>query len=315
MAIDIRQTLKLSQQLMMTPQLQQAIKLLQLTRVELEQFITSQLAENPTLEESAFESEEIDQKQEKTAEDYMAADINEVSSGLDNIEKDQQKEVDWEALARHKEISAQSNQQTANRKNSTGDTPNYENYLSKDMSLGEHLSGQLAELDLTDTEKQISAEIIGNLNEKGYLDATIEGMASRLDASPDQVDDMLDCIQRLDPPGVAALDLKQCLMIQLRTHGLKNGIVENIVETQMKELETWNYNQIAKNLNLTLDKVIANVATIAELDPIPARQFGIGSSQYIVPDVYVFKLGDKWVTSLNDEGLPRLRVSDFTKKC
>ena len=163
MAIDIRQTLKLSQQLMMTPQLQQAIKLLQLTRVELEQFITSQLAENPTLEESSFESEEIDQKQEKTAEDYMAADINEVNSGLDNIEKDQQKEVDWEALARHKEISTQSNQQTANRKNSNGDTPNYENYLSKDISLGEYLSGQLSELDLTDIEKKISAEVIINV--------------------------------------------------------------------------------------------------------------------------------------------------------
>ena len=82
----------------------------------------------------------------------------------------------------------------------------------------------------------------------------------------------------------------------------------------MKELETRNYNQIVKSLGLTLDQVIENVATIAELDPIPARQFGSGASQYIVPDVYVFKLGEEWVTSLNEEGLPRLRVSDFYKE-
>ena len=143
------------------------------------------------------------------------------------------------------------------------------------------------------------------------MDATIDGIAARLNVKPDEVDDILDTIQRLDPPGVAARDLKECLMIQLRTHGLKNGVVEKIVESQMKELETRNYNQIAKSLTLSLNEVIENVATIAELDPIPARQFGTNAAQYIVPDVYVFKLGEEWVTSLNEEGLPRLRVSDF----
>lgn len=314
MAIDLRQNLKLSQQLLMTPQLQQAIKLLQLTRVELEQFVTSQLAENPTLEETGFEGEESDHKSEKTAEDVMAADLSGVNSGLDQIDPKQQKEVDWESLARQKEISTSSNQQTASRKNSSEEAPNYENYVSKEKSLSEHLHDQLTELNLSAEEKAIAEEIIGNINEKGYWDATLEGVAERLDTSTEAVDDILDTIQRLDPPGIAARDLKECLLNQLRAHGLKNGIVEQIVETQMKELETRNYNQIVKSLGLTLDQVIENVATIAELDPIPARQFGSGASQYIVPDVYVFKLGEEWVTSLNEEGLPRLRVSDFYKE-
>lgn len=314
MAIDLRQNLKLSQQLLMTPQLQQAIKLLQLTRVELEQFVTSQLAENPTLEETGFEGEDSEHKSEKTAEDVMAADLSGVNSGLDQIDPKQQKEVDWESLARQKEISTSSNQQTASRKNSSEEAPNYENYVSKEKSLSEHLHDQLTELNLSPEEKAIAEEIIGNINEKGYWDATLEGVAERLETSTDAVDDILDTIQRLDPPGIAARDLKECLLNQLRAHGLKNGIVEQIVETQMKELETRNYNQIVKSLGLTLDQVIENVATIAELDPIPARQFGSGASQYIVPDVYVFKLGEEWVTSLNEEGLPRLRVSDFYKE-
>lgn len=314
MAIDLRQSLKLSQQLMMTPQLQQAIKLLQLTRIELEQFVSNQLAENPTLEEGQLESEEQLGKAERTAEDVMASDLSEVPSGLDKVEGDQAKEVDWESLARQKEINKQSNQQTATRKNGSDDAPNYENYLSKELSLSDHLNDQLSELDLTDAEKRIAEEIVGNINEKGYLDATLEGISSRLNVSFEEVDDMLDTIQRLDPPGIAARDLKECLMNQLRTHGMKNGLVEKIVESEMKELETRNYNQIAKNLKITLDEVIQNVGLIAELDPIPARQYGTGASQYIVPDVYVFKLGDEWVTSLNEEGLPRLRVSDFYKE-
>jgi RNA polymerase sigma-54 factor len=288
--------------------------LLQLTRVELEQFVTSQLAENPTLEEGGYETDESDQKSEKTAEDVMAADLSEVNSGLDQIDPKQQKEVDWESLARQKEISSSSNQQTATRKNHSDEAPNYENYVSKEKSLSEHLTDQLSELSFSDEEKAIAEEIIGNINEKGYWDATLEGVAGRLSVTQEAVDDILDTIQRLDPPGVAARDLKECLLNQLRAHGLKNGIVERIIDSQMKELETRNYNQIAKNLNLTLDQVIENVAIIAELDPIPARQFGSGASQYIVPDVYVFKLADEWVTSLNEEGLPRLRVSDFYKE-
>ena len=137
MAIDIRQSLKLSQQLMMTPQLQQAIKLLQLTRVELEQFVTSQLAENPTLEEGT-DGEDFDAKKEKTAEDVMAADLSEIHSGLDKIDNTNQKEVDWESMARHKEISSQSNQSTASRKNNSDEAPNYENYIYKETSLVEH---------------------------------------------------------------------------------------------------------------------------------------------------------------------------------
>lgn len=311
MGIDLRQSLKLTQKLMMTPQLQQAIKLLQLSRLDLEQFVSNQLAENPTLEEVAETAEESAVTKERTTEEVMAADLSGADTGLDSVDGQGNKEVDWEALARLKEITKQSNQQTASRKNSSDEPSNYENYVSKETSLSDHLFSQLADLNLSEEEKKIAEEVIGNINEKGYLETSLENMADRLGTTPEAVDDILDTVQRLDPPGVAARDLKECLQIQLRTHGLKNGVVEIIVDTQMKELETRNYNQIAKNLKISVEQVIEHVALIAELDPIPARQFGQGASQYIVPDVYVFKLGDEWIVSMNEEGLPRLKVNEY----
>jgi RNA polymerase sigma-54 factor len=166
---------------------------------------------------------------------------------------------------------------------------------------------------LDERELALGLEIIGNIDERGYFAAVPEDIAERTGCTLEDFDDMLDMVQRLDPLGVGARDLKECLLIQVRALQLKNGIVEKVIEHHMKDLEKHNYVGIAKGLKITEEQVIESVAKIVGLDPIPGRQFGTTSDQYMIPDVYVFKVAGNWAVSLNEDGLPRLKVSEFYK--
>ena len=309
MAFELKQSLKLSQQLLMTPQLQQAIKLLQLSRVELEEFVADQLAENPVLEEGVLESaeEKVQSDREKEATEAQAiSDHMESASHI--VDKVSEEKGDWETFTKPQESMV-----STSTRNSSGDDefPNYENTVSKSGTLQEYLMAQLGEIDLSEIEKKLGAVIIGNIDEKGYLRQSIEEIAKEERVELHLVDDILDVIQRLEPPGIGARDLRECLQIQIRAGRLKNGIVEKIVELHLPALEVRNFNLIAKSLSISIDKVIENVQIISELEPIPGRQFSGESTQYIVPDVYVFKISGKWIVSLNEEGLPKLRVNDI----
>lgn len=312
MALGLRQSLKLTQSLLMTPQLQQAIKLLQLSRLELEQFVTQQLSENPILEEGLAESVEeqiqVEREKESTSEDYMQDQAAQASDIVDSVSDTKKDDVDWEALSRLKEAA----QTAPNSKTSQGEeAPNYENIITRSSTLSEHIYEQIGELDFDSEELRIASFIIGNLDTKGYLAISTEELATAESVPVEAIEDILDTIQRLDPPGIAARDLQECLLNQLRDQRLINGIVDKIVVNHMHDLETRNYNAIGKSLAIGIEEVIKNVAYIAELDPIPGRQFGGETAQYVIPDVYVFKLAGEWIVSLNEEGLPRLRVSEF----
>jgi len=317
MAFELKQSLKLTQQLLMTPQLQQAIKLLQLSRMELEQFVATQMAENPCLEEGITESPEevaqAEREKERTEEQVVNERLQEASSLVDSAGGDDKgSELDWDAMSRYQEQMPTS--ATASRKNGDEEHPNYENMVTKASTLQDHLMAQIGELDFDETEQRIAALIIGNIDDRGYLTFAIQEIADVEGFELVQVDDVLDTIQRLDPPGIGARDLKECLYIQLRNGGLKNGIVEKIVENHLAELENRNFVAIAKAMKISLEEVIENVQVIADLEPVPGRQFGTNDAQYIIPDVYVFKLGEEWVVNLNEDGLPRLRISNFYMK-
>ena len=315
MAFDLKQSLKLTQQLLMTPQLQQAIKLLQLSRMELEEFVASQLEENPILEEgstaSAEEQLQVDKEKERTADDANSDRMQEAGDIVDKVDSGSADDIDWEAFSRHME-SAAPIPSTATR-NKDDEFPNYENIVTRVETLNEYLMQQIGELDLNEDEKNIALVIIGNIDDRGYLRTTLDELTAAEGHSIEEMDDILDTIQRLEPSGVGARNLKECLMIQLRAGRLKNGVVEKIVENHLKDLETRNYQAISKALKLPIEKVIENVQIVAELEPVPGRQFGADSTQYIVPDVYVFKLSDEWVVGMNEDGLPRLQVSKMYK--
>lgn len=311
MAFDLKQTLRLSQQLLMTPQLQQAIKLLQLSRVELEEFVTQQLAENPVLEEGTVETAEekiqIERVRETTEAQAVQDHLQSAGNIVDGVDGERG-DFDWESYSRHQDSAPPLPSSQVKRDE---DFPNYENIVTKTGTLNDHLMAQVGELELDLQELKIASEIIGNIDEKGYLRVSVEELAQSQQVGIEEIEDMLDVVQRLDPPGVAARDLKECLLNQLRGAHLKNGIVEKIVESHMTDLETRNFQAIAKALKIPFEKVVENVQIIADLEPIPGRQFGSNAPQYIVPDVYVFKVGNEWIVSLNEEGLPRLRVSNL----
>ena len=306
MALELKQGLKFSQQLQMTPQLQQAIRLLQLSRMELGEFISEQLADNPVLEEG---SDDSGGERENTEEQAINEHITGAADIVDSITPEGGTEVDWENLARMKE-AAQSAQPATRQRNDDSGTPSYENVATSAPSLGEHLGRQIAELGFSESELRIAALIVGNLDERGYFAADIEEICARENVTHDELTEMLDVLQRLDPSGVGARDLQECLLIQLRNGKLKNGIVEKIVAKHLPLLVSRNFQVIAKDLGITIEEVIANVQIISDLEPNPGRQFGAEAVQYITPDVYVFKSGDKWIVSLNEEGLPHLKISD-----
>lgn len=317
MGFELKQSLKLTQQLLMTPQLQQAIKLLQLSRMELEQFVAQQLAENPCLEEGVTESPEeaaqVEREREHTEEQAIADRFKEAGNIVDDV-RGVEKDVDFDAMAKFQESMPSG--QTSNRKKSDSDEegPNYENMVTKVGTLQEYLLGQIGELDFSDEERKVAGVVIGNIDDRGYLITNVEELVAQEGFDQQMVEDVLDTIQRLDPSGVGARDLKECLLLQVRNASLKNGIVEKIIDQHLPELENRNFIAISKAMKITLEQVVENVQVIADLEPVPGRQYGANEAHYVTPDVYVFKLGEEWVVTLNEEGLPKLKVSNFYQK-
>jgi RNA polymerase sigma-54 factor len=314
MAIKIGQTIGLGQSLTMTPQLQQAIKLLQLSRLELEQFVETQMAENPVLEEVSAESTDdyTSMEREFTETEAVKGRLEEASSIVDQVSKNKENEVDWERLSNYEESRHQASS-GGSKNNSDDESPNYENIVTKAATLQEYVLDQSREIDFSDRERAIAEQISGNIDDRGYLVMSIEELAEKEGFDLETAEGVLDTIQHFDPPGVGARDLRECLLIQIRHFKLRNGVVERIVSNHLHDLENRNYSAVAKALGVPLEQVYSNVAVIAGLDPIPGRQFGPDAPQYIIPDVYVFKLGGEWAVSMNEDGLPRLKVSPFYK--
>ncbi len=313
--ISLGTKLSLGQGLLMTPQLQQAIKLLQLSRLELEQFVETQLAENPVLEELPGDgNDDIAGFERETTESEVVSDrMEQASSIVDKVSKDEKAEVDWEALARFEDSRFQASSGGQRGLGDDEDSPNYENIVTKAATIQEHLMSQVSECDFDAQEQMMATVLIGNIDDRGYLMTSVEEICTQEGFDQELAEGVLDSIQRFDPAGVASRSLQECLLTQLRQSKQKNGIVEVIIQNHMHELENRNYSVIAKALKIPLEKVFENVAIIAGLEPIPARQFAPDATQYIIPDVYVFKMGAEWVVSLNEDGLPRLKISPFYK--
>ncbi len=293
MALEIRQNLnqqlRLTQELVMTPQLQQAIKLLQLSRLELAERVREEMEENPLLEEV---------KEEPLPEEASANG----ESGDDR----KGPEIDWEQFLAHYNVTATPDAPI----DVPEDVPSYENYLSPETTLQDHLMWQLRLSHLDERQKRIGAFIVGNVDEDGYLRATVEEIASQADASPEDVERVLAVIQDFDPLGVASRSLEECLLKQARENGL-DELVVRVIQSGLRALETKNYKKLAADLGVSFEEVVEAARQIAELEPRPGRNFASTRVDYVVPDVYVVKEGDDYVVRLNEEGIPRLRISRY----
>jgi RNA polymerase sigma-54 factor len=305
MALEIRQQLKLSQQLVMTPQLQQAIKLLQLSRMELVDMVQQELEENPVLEESADSPEEKEFEEavaEPQKSDAVTEEVREVSG-----ESEGMGDIDWQTYLEGYSLGGS----TADFYEDDEDRPSYENLLTKKGTLTDHLLWQLNLSRMDDDIRRIAAEIIGNLDDDGYLQASLEEIVETSGSSPEQVAKALAMVQDFDPPGVASRNLRECLLHQVRHLGMADSLVEAILLDHIPDLEVRKYSVIAKALGVTLDEVLGAAKIISGLDPRPGSIYAQEDVHYITPDIFVYKINEEYVVVLNDEGLPNLRINAF----
>jgi RNA polymerase sigma-54 factor len=322
MALEIKQHLKLSQQLVMTPQLQQAIKLLQLSRMELVDLVRQEMVENPVLEDVAeVPPQEKDSSDGGRPEDMSLEGIDQERPPPAEHELERQehtteikadagavKEIDWEQYLDNYSLAPR---MPSFRPNSE-ELPSLEATLTRRPSLFDHLAWQLKLSVFVPEEERVAMIIIGNIDPAGYLsEPTIEEIATECGVSVETALRVLTRVQGFDPVGVAARDLQECLMIQARHAGEDDEIVTRIISDHLGNLEKKNYQAIARDLKQPLEEIIEAVKVIAAFDPKPGRMYTDEEPVYITPDVYVHKVGDKYFVVPNDDGLPKLKISSF----
>ena len=309
MALDLRLTQRLTQQLVMTPQLRQAIKILQVSRAELESLVDQELAENPLLEESPEEREEAQAEAAPAEETYDGATRDSEAGEASDL-----REIDWKEYLESYGHDIQGSVSGSARDEEEDRRSMLENLPVRRPSLTDHLMWQLRMSSLTPEEEYVGALIIGNLDDDGYLRLSIEEVAFLANTHREVAERVLACIQHFDPPGVAARTLSECLVIQLRELGVENSLAGSIVRDYLPLLESRRFDRLAKELGITPEAVSDAAKIISLLEPKPARDYGDGDVRYVTPDVYVHKMGDEYVVTLNEEGLPRLRVSSFYRR-
>ena len=324
MALEMRQSLKLAQQLVMTPQLQQAIKLLQLSQLELLEQLQEEIEQNPILEAT-------EEKSDTEAENYapgelsLEADMAELPADFEPpvpenapeyTAQDNPPEMDWDAFLNSDQFQET---QPADRSKlaEMDEFPSFEANLVKATNLFEHLFAQVRLIRFNDAEQRIAWLILGNLNDDGYLvlPATegdpLISLAREADVPLSLAERVLQRIQRLEPLGCAARDLEECLLLQLKAQPSANArLLSTLLKRHLKLLESGNLPAIAREMKIPLETVIECFKLLKTLDPKPGRNHSGEDAPHITPDVYIYKHGDSFTIVLNDNGLSKLRISN-----
>ncbi len=324
-SMEIKQQLRLSQQLVMTPQLQQAIKLLQLSRMELVELVRQELLENPVLEESQETGESPDpqaQQAEAHEQQQHGGEPEPADSGTPGEEPqptevaEPKQEIDWEAYLERRALeSPMPGVRAASDRGE--ELPGIEQTYSRSEDLTEHLLWQLAMGEFREDEQRFAALVIGNLDDDGYLrldgvapQGVVPRLAEEAGLDPDDAEEVLKEIQRFDPVGVACRTLSECLHVQAEHLGMDEAVLQ-VVDRHIHNLERKNYQAIARDLGVALEDVYDIAQVIGDLDPRPGRNYTRQETHYIVPDVYVHKVGEEYFVVANDDGLPKLKISGF----
>lgn len=306
MAYELKQELRLSQSLVMTPQLQLAIKLLQLSRLDLVEMVREEVQTNPVLEETPETDAETPRELAKSPE---------------------KPEIDWESYL---EAQAQYKPSGVDFSRPEEEDDFMSNISSAGGSLSEHLTWQLHMCGLSGDELSVGEFIIGNVGEDGYLRLidkkpamtdgeyeaeTLRDIARDTGAEYGTVEAVLKTVQQFDPPGVCSRHLKECLLIQAGNLPVRDTLVEEVIRNHIEKLGQKNYKAIARDLGVSVEEIYEAVKTINKcLSPTPGSGFGTDDSRAIIPDVYIYKVGDEYVISLNEDGLPKLKISSYYRQ-
>ena len=306
MGLELRQQLKLTQQLVMTPQLQQAIKLLQLSRLELVESIQQELMENPFLEE--LDADVVDTAPATdNLDDYESAH-NDAQSRAD---EDLMRTADWENYLG--EFSSVTKQSLGRELEVPEEGLSFEARLTSKPTLDGHLTWQMRLSNFTDGDIAIGDVIIGNLDSRGYLQATAEEMSDQLPGvDHSDIDAVVRRIQRLDPVGVAARTVQECLLVQMEVLGMDSDpTLVSIVRDHLEDLEKHRYKPLIKKFRISMDDLKEYLDLLQTLEPMPGAHFSTGEPQYVSPDVFVYQHGQDFVIVLNEDGMPRLQLNSY----
>ncbi len=284
--------------MVLAPQLRQSLEMLQAPVLELRQMIRAELDRNPTLEE-------------------MPTDVLPVAAEPDAGEPEDRKALDFreefEVLARLDDEWRDYFFQEKEARPYTSEDAERRNFFFESVtqpeSLQEHLLQQLAMADLSEADRRLAEVLVGNINDDGYLGASIEELATTSGTDPAHLQDLLVVIQDFDPPGVGARDLRECLLLQLERLGKVDSMAADIVRHHLDLLAGRKIPDIARALRKPVEEVQAAANFIATLDPKPGRAYSAETAPYVTPEIVVRKVDDRYVVFLNDDDLPRLRIS------
>ncbi len=307
MALELRQQLKLSQKLVMTQQLRQAIKLLQLNRLELSDALQAEIEQNPALEED-FSPPESNDNPMSLSSTYEETGTRTESEITENIKvNDNLADTNWEDYANNFDSNFSFAHETP-----PADAPSQFEFISEKPGLMAYLQWQLAHSELDEKEWEIARFVIGNLNRYGFLEVDIAQIIEETGCEPDDAEYILEVIQELDPPGIAARNVSESLFLQLERLGKGKSLAAEIVRDHLPLLETRNYKALSRATGRKrpeLERAINFIVT--ELTPYPGLSYATEETNYVVPDVYVRKFDGEYVIRLNDDDLPQLKLSSL----
>jgi RNA polymerase sigma-54 factor len=321
---------KLSLQQVLAPQLQQSLALLQAPTLELKALVEQELQQNPVLEELSIE--EVEQKEKNTSEEDSAeepatpaVDLKEPPADLNfdpatekpNGEAVDDFQVEFERLTQMDQEWRDHFAQTNVPMRDSAEEEEKRQFMFDSLvagtSLQENLMEQVRMSDLTDEQQAMAEMIIGNIDDYGYLKATVEEMAFATNLTPEKVQEVLRTIQTFQPAGIGARDLRECLMLQLEREGRPESLEYQIIRDHMEALGRRRLPEIARATDRTVDDIQEAVKRIALLEPRPGRAFLPDNDVFIVPEVFVTRLGDEFVVSTNNDHIPHLRISNTYK--
>lgn len=287
-----------TQKLIMTPELKQAIEILQFNALELNEFINEELLNNPILERLTSEVEEdghVDKQEQEFEYD---------------LDKGDTKEVDWEDMINYFDEAKPLGMTTYNADSEI----NYDNFVADEETLKDYLDMQLKFSKLDEEVVKICAYIIENIDDNGYLQMKNEEAMMIFNRSYDEIEQLVRLIQTFDPPGVGARNIKECLLIQMYQQGFEESLEELLVTDHLEELSEKKFVQIAKKIGETAERIQQAYDYIKTLEPKPGRSFSSSRDvRYVIPDVYVEKVKDEYVVTVNESASPRLQINGFYK--
>jgi len=297
----LRQTLdlRLTQRLALTPSLLQKIELLQLNKLELREMLNQELMENPLLEEVLEQETPREIGLEERNPDEPATATEEKGPERDSFE-----EIDFRYF-----FDEYLDSGFRNREVEESEKPSFEAFLVRSRSLADHLNWQLGLIEVDERTAEIARHIIGNLNEDGYLTIPLSELCQLAACSPEAAEAALKVVQQMDPVGVGARDLKECLSLQLADLGLENTLAWNIISNHLQLLEHHRFKEVASRTGASFEDVVGAMDVIKKLAPKPGQKYNPEKPAYVLPEVSIAKVDGEYMILQNDEGMPQLRLN------